>query len=66
MSPPSQQAKKSKSLGLFKPKRKKSEQQGSEKSPTKDTTHAQDMKNAEHREAEGVDWDNHIDERSRD
>lgn len=66
MSSPSKQAKESKGLGLFKLNRKKPKQQGSEKSPTTDTTHTQDTQNAEDREAEGMTWDNHIDERSRD
>lgn len=65
MSPPSKQASKSESFQLFKPNRKKPKQQGPEKNPTKDTTHAQDTKNAEYREVEGMNWDDHIDERSR-
>lgn len=61
---PSLQNNKSNSFQLFKPNRKKPKQQGSEKSLTKQT-HAQDMKNAESRETEGGNWDEHIEERSR-
>lgn len=49
---------------LFKPKQKKPKKQSSEKTPT-EQTHAQDTKSAEYRENEGMNWDNHIDERSR-
>lgn len=62
--PSIKQTSKSERFQLSKPKQKKPKQQGSEKSPTKQT-HAQDTENAESRETEGMSWDNHIDERSR-
>lgn len=49
---------------FFKSTHKRPNHQEPEKSPT-EQAHAQDVKKAETRETEGVDWDNHIDDHIR-